>query len=368
MSGVRFGRLGGVDLTADGSVLLLAAVAAWVLFIDLTAAFPQADSGDAGLVAAVMAFVLVASILLHEMSHALLAQRRDLRVRRIRLYVFGGYTIIESQGLRPGDELVVSAAGPVASGILATVYWAAAQVVGDDLVGRSLEALALFNAAIAAVNLLPGFPLDGGRFLRAALWRRSGDRIDATRRSARLGRMLGLGILGVGAFVLLRFADLSGVVWLVFGWFLFRASASAGRREELLARIDGLVVADVMRDVTEAVPGSMTVARMIELYQVGPRLRSMPVEVDGRVRGILGEREVESLSPGRRAAAPARLAMTGIGRDDVVSAATPLDVFFGLPAGRTGRALVVDGGHVVGVVESDEVAHIFQSLEAGSGF
>jgi hypothetical protein len=116
--------------------------------------------------------------------------------------------------------------------------------------------------------------------------------------------------------------------------------------------------------VTEAVPGTMTVARMIELYQFGPRLRSMPVEVEGRVRGILGEREIESMSPGRRAGARAASAMTRIGRDDVVEAATPLDVFLAKPAGRSGRAIVVDHGRVVGVVESAEVGHLFATAAA----
>jgi Zn-dependent protease len=361
VSGARFGRLGGVELTADGSVLLLAAVTAWVLFADLTIAFPAADAGDAGLVAAVAAIILVGCILLHELSHALLAQRRGLRVRRIRLYVFGGYSVIESEGLDPGDELVVSVAGPIASGLLAAAFWGAGELISEDLVSRAMYALAVFNGAIAAFNLLPGFPLDGGRVLRAALWRKSGDRLDATRRAARFGRMLGLGVVGVGAFVLLRFADLTGAVWAVLGWFLYRSAGSAGRREELLARIDGLVVRDVMRDVDEAVPGSMTVARLIELYQVGTRLRSMPVEVDGRVRGIIGDREIESMSPGRRIAARASSAMTAIGSEDVVASSTPLDVFFARPAGRSGRALVVDGGRVVGVVESDEVAHLFEA-------
>jgi Zn-dependent protease len=360
MSGVRIGRLGGVELTADGSVLVLAAVLAWALFVDLRLTYPDADGGDSALVAALAAVILVACILLHELSHAWVAQRRGLTVRRIRLFIFGGYSIIESQGLDPGDELAVAAAGPLASALLAAAFWVTGQLIAEDVVVRAVNALALFNAAIAGFNLLPGFPLDGGRVLRAGLWRKSGDRVGATRRAAGLGSMLGLGVVGVGAFILFRFGDLSGGVWVVVGWFLHRSAVSAGRREELLARIGGLVVGDVMREVTDAVPASMTVARMIELYQFGPRLRSMPIEVDGRVQGILGEREIEGLSPGRRAAARAVSVMTRITRDDVVGATMPLDVFFAKPAGRSGRAIVVDGRHVVGVVESVEVAHLFE--------
>ena len=365
MSVVRFGRLGGVDLTADGSVLLLAVIVGWALFVDLGITHPHASNGDAGLVAIVGAVIFVASILLHELSHALVAQRSGLVVRRIRLFVFGGYSIIESDGLGPGKELRVAAAGPAASALLAAAFWLAGSLISDELVDRMLGALALFNLAIAVFNLLPGFPLDGGRMVRAILWRTSGDRVDATRRAVRLGRLLGLGTIAVGAVIIAALRDLSGAVWMVVGWLLWRSASAAGRREELLARIDGVVVGDVMRDVTEAVPGSMTVARMIELYQFGRRLRSMPVEVEGRVKGILGEPEIEGMSPGRRAAARASSVMTHIGPDDVVDAATPLDVFVTSQGRRGGRVVVVEAGRVVGIVESDEVAHLL-SVAAGS--
>lgn len=364
MTGLRVGRVRGIDIVVDASVLVLGAVVAWVLFIDLAITYPDADQGRSAVVAVTAAVAFLLAILAHELSHALVARSRNLRVRGIRLFVFGGYSVIESDGLRPQDEAAVSIAGPVASLVIAGTAWLTSSAVSDAVIERSLLALAIFNAAIAVFNLLPGFPLDGGRVLRALLWRRSGDRIAATRRAVQWGRILGLAVIGVGVFVAIRFGDLMGLLWVLLGWFLFRTAASAGRRDELMARVEGLIVGDVMRDVHEAVPGSMTVARVIELYQFGPRLRSMPVEIDGRIRGILGDPEIEVLSPGRRAASRASGAMTKIGPADVVDAATPLDEFLSRPSGRTRRAIVVDAGVVVGVVESSEMAELFAAVEA----
>lgn len=364
MTGLRVGRVRGVEVVADASVFVLGAIVAWILFIDLAVTFPDADQGTSALVAVGAAVAFLVSIVAHEASHAVVARARGLRVRGIRLFIFGGYSIIETDGLRPQDEAAVSIAGPAASAIIAGAAWGLSGMLSDPAVERSLLALAIFNAAIAAFNLLPGFPLDGGRVLRALLWRQSDDRIAATRRAAQWGRILGLGVIGVGLFIVLRFTDLTGIVWALLGWFLFRTATSAGRRDELMARVDGLVVRDVMRDVHEAIPGSMTVARVIELYQFGPRLRSMPVEVEGRVRGILGDPEIEALSPGRRAAARSSAAMTKIGPDDIVEAAAPLDDFLARPAGETRRAIVVDRGVVVGVVESTEMAELFAAVES----
>ena len=348
MRGVRIGRVRGVDIVADASVLVLAALLGWALFIHVTITFPEADSGWSGVVSAGAAAAFIASVVVHELSHSLVALRRGLTVRRVRLFVFGGYSIIEADGLDPDNELLVAVAGPVASLAAAGIVWLFAAIGIDPVLDRALRAVALLNVAIGLFNLLPGFPLDGGRVVRALLWRSGRDRLDATNRAARWGRVLGLGVIGVGAFVVLRFGDWTGFVWAAIGWFLYRSAVTSGRREALLARIDGLTVRDVMREVHEAVPGSLTVARVQELYQVGARLRSMPVEVDGRVAGLLGEPEIERMSPGRRVAARASGAMTRLERDDVVEAATPLDVFFARSAGATGRAVAVADGREIG--------------------
>lgn len=358
--GIRVARLAGVDVVADVSVVGIAALLAWALFVDLSARYPFESSARLGILAVAGSVIFLMAILAHEWSHALVARRRGLTVRLIALFVFGGYSVIEPGDETPADEIVVSVAGPIASLAIGGVLAALAAVVPAEDVTRVLTILALANVAVAAFNLLPGLPLDGGRILRAALWRRRGDRVAATERAVQWGRVLGLVVVGSGIFALLRFRNFSGIWLVVVGWFLFRAAATAGRRETLAERMSGLTASDVMRQAPDAVPGMMAVSDLVETYQSGPRLRSLPVEVDGRVRGLIGEKEIERLSPGRRQAARVSAVMSPIGPGDVAEAAMPLERLLARASGPTGRVVVVEEGRVVGIIEGPELAALFE--------
>jgi len=358
--GIRVGRIAGVEIVADPSVFGIAALVAWLVVVDLRVSFGLA--GAAGAVPAVVVVVAgyLTSLAVHELSHAVVARRRGLGVRGIRLLVFGGSTVVDPGAEHPGDELAVAAAGPLSSLLVAVVFAGVGAVTAPwPTIGRAFELLAVMNLAIGVVNLLPGFPLDGGRVLRSFLWARSGDRERATDRAIRFGRILGLMFVGAGVYTLLAGRLPVGALGALVGWFLARSADAAGRRERLAARVDGLTALDVMRPVSESVPGSMTVARMLDLYGFGSRLRSLPVEVGGRAVGLVGEREVAGLPPDRRRTTPVASVMTEIGPADVVDPGMPLGELLGRPAGRTGRAVVVDGGEVVGIIEGVDLGRVF---------
>ncbi len=358
--GIRVGRVAGVDVVADLSVFGIAALVAWLVVVDLRVSLGPVSAG--GTVPAVVVVVVgyLASLTAHELSHAVVARRRGLEVRGIHLFVFGGSTVVDPDAEHPADELAVAAAGPLMSLVAAAVFAGAAAVAAPwPTIGRAFELLAVMNLAIGVVNLLPGFPLDGGRVLRSFLWARSGDRARATDLAIRFGRILGLMLVGAGVYTLIAGRLPVGALGALVGWFLTRSADAAGRRERLLARVDGLTALDVMRPVSASVPGSMTVARMLDLYGVGPRLRSLPVEVDGRAVGLVGEREVAGLPPDRRPTTSVASVMSEIGPADVVDPGMPLDELLGRPAGRTGRAVVVDDGEVVGIIEGPDLGEVF---------
>ena len=360
MRTVRIARIKGIDIVADPVVLFISGLLAVVMYLDLVISV-GGRSGPAAVLGAAFGAMFVVSIIVHELSHSVVARSRHLQVRWIRLFVFGGYSVIESDGLEPQDELVIAVAGPVASALAALGFWLLATAGIDPMLDRMLRALAIINGAIAIFNLLPGFPLDGGRVVRALLWKRSGDRVTATQRASMWGRVLGLAVVLVGVLILVFFTDLVGALWAVLGWGLYRTARVAGKREQVLARMDGLVVGDVMRDLTEVVPGSMTVAGAIEQFQHGPRLRTMPVEVRGRVRGILGESEIEDLSAARRAAVRAASAMTTLGPKTVVERSMPLDVYLARHPDKRDRSVVADEGRVVGIVDGEELKHLLEA-------
>ena len=354
-AGIRFGRIGGASIVADASAFVLAILFGAVVLIDIRAS--GIDSSFDWLIAVIGGLGALVSVFLHELGHALVAQARGLRVRTIRLYLFGGYSVIDGQP-SAATETLVAVAGPVGSTIVALVAWVLALVSGaDTALGTMWEALALLNLAIALFNLIPGFPLDGGRLLQGILISSGATRDEAARRVAVIGQVVGYVAIGSGIVLLIRIGPI-GLFVLAAGWFLISTAASTGRREQLTAHFDGMTVGDAMRPTPEAISGNAIVADVVDLYMVGPTLRSQPVELDGRVVGVLGQSEVDSVAPARWASARVRALMTPIGPADVVDASTPLDELLIRPAGPSRRVIVVDHDTVVGIIEGADLAQV----------
>ena len=355
-AGIRFGHVYGAPVVADASAFVLALLFGFAVLIDLETS--DVGSSDTNWMVATMAGVAVlGSVFLHELSHAVVAVREGLHVREIRLFMFGGYSVIDG---RPSarTEAVVAIAGPILSVLLGGVLWLVSMALGDaSSIGRAVYGIALANIAIGVFNLLPGFPLDGGRVLRGVLAARSGDRIAATRTVAIVGQWIGWAAIGGGLVLLVRRSPI-GLLILAAGWFLITNAASSGRREQLSASFDGLTVRDAMRETPEAIPGDLSVATVIEMYAIGPRLRALPVEMQGRVVGVLGQDEIDSISPSRWPSMRARALMSEIGPADVVEADEPLESLLLRPAGRTRRAVVTDDGVVVGIIEGSDLEKV----------
>lgn len=352
-SGIRLGKVVGAPVVADASAFVLGVIFAVVVLIDIRTSTVDASSADWA-VAFVGGLAALASVFAHEASHAVMASLRGLRVRAIRLYLFGGYSVIDGQST-PASEALIALAGPAGSSLLSALLFGVSSVLGmDDSWGRMVFALALLNIAIAVFNLIPGFPLDGGRVLRGVLMSRGVEAHDATRRVTTIGQIAGYVALGAGVVVTLRRGPI-GLFVIAAGWYLISVGASAGQREQLAAVLDGRTVGDAMRQTPEAVPGNMIINTMIDLYAIGGRIRSMPVELDGRVVGVIGQDEIEDVAPARWASARVRTLMTAIGPDDVVDVRTPLDELMIRPAGPTGRVVAVDQGVVVGIIEGADL-------------
>jgi Zn-dependent protease len=364
---IRLGRIGGAEVVADVSVLAVAAAVVVVLYVDFGAVYPDTGSAVVTAVAVLAGMAFVVSVLAHEVSHAIVARLRGLHVRRIRLLAFGGYTMIEGKSERPSDELIISASGPAVSLLLAGLLWlVSGPASGSPVVLEGFRFVAFVNLLIAAFNLIPGFPLDGGRVLRAGVWQFNSDRVRATAVAVQAGRAFGWLVIGAATLAALMALNPWALLGVLLGWYLVRSADRAGRRELAMAKADGLVAGDVMRATPDPVPGEMFVSNVVDLYQIGTRLRSLPVEVDGQIRGVLGESEVERLSPARQMSSRASSAMTRIGPGDVVDIGTPVDLVMGRPAGETGRLVVVNSGYAVGIIEAADLARAVEDVERAS--
>jgi Zn-dependent protease len=310
---IRIARVRGVDVRLDPSLLLLALLLVWLL----TTRFGPAWGTPAALAMGTTASVLFfASILVHEVAHALEALHRDIEVEGITLLLFGGVTEMHTESRHPRDEFVIAAVGPYASLVCAAVFGliaaAAPFVLPRAVAGAAIEVarlLAYLNLLLAAFNLVPGAPLDGGRVLRAGLWLVTGDRIRAVRGAARAGQAFALALVAFGVLEFARgleLAAIGGVWWVLIGVFLFTAARAELRRAALQALYRGRTVADVLG------PGPQHVSADTRLDLVDPDgsgddhvLVTAPEPGGGeaapdRVIGWLDPAELRAMHPGDR--------------------------------------------------------------------
>ncbi|MFP4311563.1 MAG: site-2 protease family protein, partial [Nitriliruptoraceae bacterium] len=249
-------RLAGIEIRPDASVLVLIALVAWAFH-----GVFRAEQGPvvALLLAAIGALLVVATTLAHELGHALEARSRGMHVDAITLLLFGGVTEMHADGQDARDELAVAAVGPWVSLVCAAAFGLLA-TFADDLVpaaaapavGQLAGVLGWWNLLLAAFNLIPGAPLDGGRVLRALLWMLLGDRLRALRISVRAGQLLGVVLLVLGAATLVRGgarASLVAAAFALSGVFLIRAAAAELRHAELHAALEGWYVAELLARV-----------------------------------------------------------------------------------------------------------------------
>jgi Zn-dependent protease len=349
--GIRLGAIKGVEVVADASASVLALLFGAAVFVELTSDDLASSNERALVLSAIAGVLVVVGVLVHELAHAAVAKWKGFRVLGIRVFIFGGYSVIESDN-DAMSEFQVAVAGPAASIALGFGLWAGALAVGTSGdIGTTARALAIANVAIGLFNLFPGFPLDGGRVARGLIAARTGDRVAATRAVSLIGRYTGWAVMAIGVGLVFT-REGAGLFWIIGGWFLATTAIQTGRREELVQTFGGQTASDVMRTIDEAIPGSMPVKTMVDLYLMGPDLRTYPVDVEGRIVGVVGQAELDAVAPSRWHSLSVKRIMTAIGPDDVVEVDEPLENLLLRPSGRSGRVIVVNEGRAVGVIDA----------------
>lgn len=265
---VRLGRVGGIPVGAHWSVGVILAIIAEVLAASvLPAAYPHQRPAAYWTVAVIAALLFVASLLAHELAHALVARRSGVTVKSVTLWMLGGVTEFEAEPPTPRADFWIAAAGPLASLAAGAVFYGVGAAIhaagGPAIVVAAAGWLAVMNGILGVFNLLPGAPLDGGRVLRAALWRRWGNWERAERAAVRGGRVLGAAIAGLGVAEML-FADVLDGLWVVLiGWFIISAAGAEGKAATAQAALAGVRVADVMTPDPELASGWVSVAEFV---------------------------------------------------------------------------------------------------------
>ncbi|MHB1168575.1 MAG: site-2 protease family protein [Longimicrobiales bacterium] len=362
MASIRLGRIAGFRFGVDYSWFIIFFLILWSFTAGV---FPaQAPGlGAAGYLVMGLAGTLLffVSLVLHELAHAVIARRRGIEVESITLFLLGGVARTRAEPMTPGDEFRIAAVGPLMSLLIATA------LLGLAILGRSigwhvsivvvLEYIALLNFVLAAFNLLPGFPLDGGRVLRAAVWHFTGDATKATRVAAGSGRLMAWVLFALGAFEIFGGAVLGGVWLILIGWFI-RNAADAGYQQHMLRSTLGSVLArNTMTPAPRTIGPDLTLERLVGEYFMHTRYLSFPVVQDDRPLGIITLNQVKAVPRDDWPQRTVADTMTKLDEGIVVSGADSLlTVMERLQASPVRRLLVVENGVLIGFITAHDVA------------
>lgn len=352
--GFRLFRLGGIEVDVDPSWLLVFALVVWgVSGGYLPRRYPGQSPASylgAGTATALLAF---ASVLVHEYCHCLAARSVGIRVRRITLFLFGGVSHMPDEAPTPAAELRIALAGPLSSLALSAAFGAATLAWGrpGSLLAAVLGYLAAINLTLAIFNLVPGFPLDGGRVLRALVWWRTGSLTRATQVAAAAGKGFSVLLMVLGGLQILA-GSLVGGLWLILIGLFLRNMAEGGYRDTLLRRaLEGVRVRDVMVEDPITVAPELSVDGLVREYILHRGHKGFPVVQGDQVLGLVGLMQARSVREEDRASTRVSDVMIPVEDDLCISPDAPLSLAL-QAMDRTGadRLLVLRAGRLLGLI------------------
>lgn len=348
----RLGRIGGVEIKIDPSWAIIALLVGYSFFLILDDRFPEQSTGLTLPLAIVMAAFFFISVLLHELAHSWLARSRGVEVKGITLFLFGGATHADLETKEPFDELIIALVGPVSSIAIAGVFWAVTQPLIDTPVGYATGYLGWINLFLGIFNLLPGFPLDGGRVLRALVWRRTDNLIKATRIASRAGRILGTIIVAVGVFEIFFLGALIGGLWLIaIGWFLSQAATASFTHLQLKSVLQDVPASRVMtRDIKE-MPAGITLRSAVDDYFLEHNYNTFPVVSDAEATGLVTMASIREVPENQWDVTLVDDVLEPLSEMCTVNARDTVgEVVPKLMQGEVGRVVVLEKGEIVGLI------------------
>ncbi len=358
---VRILTIRGIPIYVHASWLVVYGLITWTLavgyFPNVLPDRPVAAYWANGLLAALLLFV---SVLLHELSHSFVAIAHGLSVRGITLHVFGGVSHLEDEPPTPRAEFLIAVVGPITSFAIAAVLWAAnaAGLVRPAWAQAVVAYLVLVNVIVGIFNLVPGFPLDGGRVLRAVVWKWTGTLPRATYVASRVGVSFAFGLMALGVFQILGGAVLGGVWFIIIGMFLRGAADASYSQMALREALSRLPVRDIMTREVVTVPIDATVAQLADAFWAH-HVTSFPVVDGAGVRGIASVQQVHAVPPEERTQRRVSELMKPVTDDLVIG---PDDSVFDALGKATrnevGRLAVLSDSRLVGYLSLKDITHV----------
>jgi Zn-dependent protease len=361
---VKLGRIWGIPIGLHTSWFIIFALITWSLATGyFPTEYPQLSQATHWLLGVLTSGLFFGSVLAHELGHAYLALRYGIPVKAITLFIFGGVAQIGAEPRSPRQEFWIAIAGPIVSLSLALIFGAL------FLLDRGIAILAApslylmrINGLLALFNLIPGFPLDGGRVLRAIVWKLSGNFQQATRIASFSGQAIAFGFIGYGLFTLLTDNFFNGL-WLVFiGWFLQNAAASVLSQVNLEHSLEGVKVAHVMSEDFPKIPSLTPLSQLVDERILRSGQRCFYVADNGNLKGLLTLQDISQIPRQSWGFTTAGQAMIPIEKLVWVEPGTELiKALRSMDQAQVAQVPVLQQGELVGVLTRERV---FQTLRA----
>lgn len=293
MGAFRVARIAGIDIRVHWSWFAIFVLLTWWLsrgfFHQVYDDWTSAQEWAAAVITTLLFFT---SVLLHELSHSLVAKRQGLPVTGITLFIFGGVSSLGAEPASARQEFQVAIVGPLTSFLLGAMFAGLALIAWiAGYSGRPpaaiVEYLAFINVAVGVFNMLPGFPLDGGRVLRSALWARSHSMLKATRWAASAGTLISFGLIAVGVVSVLAGSFVGGVWFIVIGWFLKNSSETSYQQLVLRSALQGVKVGSILNRNFHSAPPDITLEQLVQDHILGQSQRCVPIVVADDLLGIV---------------------------------------------------------------------------------
>lgn len=288
--GIRIGRILGIPIYIDLSWIIIFGLITYLISNQFAQLNPQWTITQLGILGAATSLLFFGSVLFHELSHSVVAQHYKIRVLSITLFLFGGLARIGKEPSKAIQEFNIAIAGPLASAFLAGVFFLSTLVLPDSKIVAAVSTyLWQTNLALAVFNMLPGFPLDGGRIFRAIVWGTTKDFVRATRVAGASGKLIAYGMIVLGLWLAFGFRG-SGRwegIWLaVIGWFLLNAAQASVAQVTIRETLNGLRASDVMSHEVPAIPANLNLDEYSnEVLRTGRRVHI--VTMDQRLVGMM---------------------------------------------------------------------------------
>jgi Zn-dependent protease/CBS domain-containing protein len=361
---LKIGKIGGIEVFIHWSWLFIFILITWSFATGILDRFyPGWSAGQRWLAGAIISLVFFLSLLLHELAHSLLARRRGIEVRDITLFVLGGVSSLKGEPQTPQDEFAIAIVGPLTSLLLGALFgagWAVLRFWSAGIAGVSAQ-LAVINAVLAAFNMLPGFPLDGGRVFRSLIWRRNKNLLAATRSAARLGEVFAYGLMGVGVVFFFWGQLISGIWFFMLGMLL--RGASAGSYQQMLAQVtlSGATAADAASRDCQAVPPDLSLEQLVDSYVLSHNVRCFPVQAGEELLGLVTLDDIRKVPRDQWPLTSVFKTMTAFERLHTVPPQEDLrHVLQIMSEVDVNQVPVVEGRRLVGLVSRSDILRLIQ--------